>query len=157
MILFNHKTKQKFICRYNREFLKSCKKVDDSFLQIPDRQNILTQLAVDISNECERLSTEINTDCSFESADSKYSKDNFLFGYAEDPEYKEKELKSMEFSDDNKSNSNEEENDLNFSRQENLHWCKFLHCIVMPTSIECKCCKELNKLDLEQIMKLLLL
>ena len=31
---------------------------------------------------------------------------------------------------------------LNYSRLENLHWGTCHHCTVMPTFIECKCCEE---------------
>ena len=55
-------------------------------------------------------------------------KDDFSFGYVRELEYKEKELKSIEFSDDSISSSNEEENDLNSCGQENLHLCKSLQC-----------------------------
>ena len=54
----------------------------------------------------------------------------------------------MEFSDDNKTNIDEEETDLNSSRQENLHWRKCLHCNVMPTFIESKCCTSVASKDL---------
>lgn len=48
--------------------------------------------------------------------------------------------------DDTKSNSDEEETGVNFSRQENLHWCKCLYCTVMPTFIKCKCCEKFKDL-----------
>ena len=54
----------------------------------------------------------------------------------------------MEFPDDNRSNSDDEENDVNSSMQENLNWFKSSPCTVMPTSIECICCKEMKDLDL---------
>ena len=60
--------------------------------------------------------------------------------------YNEEQLKSMEFSDDTKSNSDEEETDLNSNRQENLHWFKCSRCTIMPTFIEGKCCKEFKDL-----------
>ena len=60
--------------------------------------------------------------------------------------YNEEQLKSMEFSDDTKSNSDEEETDLNSSRQENLDWFKCSRCTIMPTFIEGKCCKEFKDL-----------
>ena len=106
------------------------------------RHDKLTQLTVEISDESESLSSEGNTDGRFESGDFDISKDDFLCGYAGEPEYNKEELKSMEFSDDTKSDSNEEETDLNPSSQENLHWCKCSDCIVMPTFIECRCCKK---------------
>ena len=79
-----------------------------------------------------------NTDGSFESGDFDISKDDFSCGCVGEPEYNEEELKSMEFSDDTKSNSDEEENYLNSHRQENLYWSKCLHSTVMPTFIK-KC------------------
>ena len=85
-----------------------------------------------------------------------------MFGYIGELEYKEEELKSMEFPYDSKNNSYKEENDVNSSKQENLNWFKSLHSTVMPTYIECICCK-LKDLDLLQmafetlIMKKLLL
>ena len=57
----------------------------------------------------------------------------------------------MEFPDDNRSNSDDEENDVNSSKQENLNWFKSSHCTVMSTSIECICCKEMKDLDLLQM------
>ena len=96
---------------------------------------------MEISDGHESLSSEINTDGSFETGDSDVTKDDFSFGYFGEPEYIEEELNSMAFSDDNKNNRDEEEDDVNSSRQENLHWCKFSHCTVMPASIECKRCK----------------
>ena len=57
----------------------------------------------------------------------------------------------MDFPDDNRSNSDEEENDVNSSKQENLNWFKSSHRTVMPTSIECICCKEMKGLDLLQM------
>ena len=61
----------------------------------------------------------------------------YLSGYAREPEYREEELKLIAFPDDNKSSSNEDENDINFHIQQNLHWCisshytgiSALHCV----------------------------
>ena len=72
---------------------------------------------MEISVWRESLSSEIIVDGSFESGDSDISKDNFSFGYATEAEYKEEELKSMESSDNNKRNSDEEENYLNSAGQ----------------------------------------
>ena len=74
-----------------------------------------------------------------------------MFGHVGKPEYKEEELKSMEFPDDNESNSDGEENDVNSSKQENRNWFKSLHCTVMPTSFEWMCCEDLKDLDLLQV------
>ena len=107
---------------------------------------------MEISDGHECLFSEISTDGSFESGDSDISKDDFLFDHIGEPEYKAEELKSMEFPDDNKSNSNKEENDVNSSKQKNLDWFKSSHCTIMPISIECKCCKELKDIDLWHII-----
>ena len=115
------------------------------------RQYKLTQLTVEISHESESLSSEGNTDGRFESGDFNISKDDFLCGYVGEPEYNKEELKPMEFSDDTKSDSNEEETDLNPSRQENLHWCKCSDCTVMPTFIECRCCKKFKDLLVDEL------
>ena len=69
----------------------------------------------------------------------------FLGDYVEEPEFNEEEFKSMEFSDDTKISS-DEETDLNSSKQENLHRCKYYYCTLMPTLIKCKCCKEFKHL-----------
>ena len=78
---------------------------------------------MEISDRSESLSSEINID-GFESGDSVVTSDDFLGGYVEEPEYNEEEFKSMEFSDDTKISS-DEETDLNSSKQENLHRCKY--------------------------------
>ena len=111
-----------------------------------------TDISTEISDGHESLFSEISTDGSFESSDSDISKDDFLFDHVGELEYKVEEIKSMEFSDDNKSNSNEEENDVNSSKQENIDWFKSSHYTVMPTSIECKCCKKLKDIELWQII-----
>ena len=67
---------QKLLCKSKSAvFLESHKKIGDV---IPAnslyRQNILTQLAMDISDRSESLSFQINTDGSFESGDFDTSK-----------------------------------------------------------------------------------
>ena len=52
----------------------------------------------------------------------------------------------MEFLDDIKTSSDDEETDLNSNRQENLYWCKCSHCTVIPTFIERKHCKKFKNL-----------
>ena len=101
---------------------------------------------MEISDGIESISSEINTDGSSESGDSDITKDDFSCGYVREPEYNEVELKSIKFSDDTKTTREEEETDPNSSRRESLHWCKCSHCTVMPTFIECKCCKEFKDL-----------
>ena len=58
---------------------------------------------------------EINTDNSSESGDSDIPNDDFWCGYVGELEYKKEKLKLMEFSEDTKTNSDEEETDLNCS------------------------------------------
>ena len=41
--------------------------------------------------------------------DSNIGKDDYLWSYVREPEYNKEKLKSMEFSDNTKGNSNEEE------------------------------------------------
>ena len=53
-----------------------------SFPQIAYKLNLLTQLPMEIFDKSESLSTEINTDSSFESSDFDIGKDDFSFGYA---------------------------------------------------------------------------
>ena len=65
-----------------------------------------------------------------------------MCGYAGESEYNEEELKLIEFSDDNKTNSDEEGTNLNSNRAENLHW----RFSTMPTFIECKCRKGFKDL-----------
>ena len=100
------------------------------------------QLTMEISDGSESLSSEVNTGGSSESCNSDITKDYFSCSYIGEPEYDQEELKSMEFSDDTKTNSDEEETDLNPSRQQNLYWCKCSQCTVMSTFIECNCCKD---------------
>ena len=99
------------------------------FLQIAYKLNLLTQLPMEIFDKSESLSTEINTDSSFESGDFDIGKEDFSFGYPGEQEYKEEELEN-----------NEEKG--------NLHLYKSLHCTVKPIFMKCKCCKELKDLDL---------
>ena len=61
----------------------------------------MAQLAKEISNGHKNLSSEINTNISFESGDSDICKDDFLFRFTGQLEYKDEELKSIESSDDN--------------------------------------------------------
>ena len=100
-----------FIHKLQSAVFEVTQKNGDVIPRIAYGQNMLTQFAMEISDGRESLSSEINTDGSFHSGDSDISKDDFLFGYVGEPEYKQEELKSMEFSDDDKSNSDEEEND----------------------------------------------
>ena len=91
-------------------------------------------------------SSDISCDESFETecdiAGSSCDNEVFSCGYLGETEYTEQQAKSMKFSASSSSGDNDE---LNSSRLENLHWCTCHHCTVMPTFIVCKCCKD--KLD----------
>ena len=86
-------------------------------------------------------------DCNYDDSNSEsdisiVNNENFSCGYVGEPEYNEVELKSRTFSSDSENESNgREDDDLNSSRQKNLYWCKCTHCTVMPTFIECRCCR----------------
>ena len=94
-------------------------------------------------DESEISSDSSNNSYTSQSDSSNVSISDFLCGYVGEPEYNEEELKSIKFSSSENENSDaESEDELNSSRLENLHWCRCFHCTVMPTFIECKCCKE---------------
>ena len=59
----------------------------------------------------------------------------FSCGYLGESEYTEQQAKSMKFS---ASSSSSDDNELNSSRLENLHWCTCHHYTGMPIFIECK-------------------
>ena len=65
--------------------------------------------------------------------------EDFSCGYLGEPEYTEQQAKSIKF---RASSSSSDDDELNSSRLENLHWCTCHHCTVMPTFIECKYCEE---------------
>ena len=102
----------------------------------------------DNSSVSSNLSDYNYDDSNSESDISIVSNESFSCGYVGEPEYNEEELKSKTFSSEseNESNESDEDDDLNSSRQENLYWCKCTHCTVMPTLIECKCCREFQGL-----------
>ena len=83
-------------------------------------------------------SSDISCDESFETecsvAGSSCDNEDFSCGYLGEPEYTEQQAKSIKFS---ASSSSSDDDELNFSRLENLHWwCTCHHCTVMPTFIE---------------------
>ena len=92
-------------------------------------------------------SSDISCDERFETecgiAGSSCDNEDFSCGYLGEPEYTEQQAKSMKFS---ASSSSSDDDELNSSRLENLHWCTCHHCTVMPTFIECKCCEEFPNL-----------
>ena len=69
-----------------------------------------------------------------------------------EPEYTKEELKRMESkkrkAPNTSSSPSTDEDDLDNSRLENLHWCKCGQCIIfLETSLrECVCCKEYSDL-----------
>ena len=67
--------------------------------------------------------------------------------YLNEPEYNQEELLKIQntrLHDDEHETSSEEEEDMNSSRLENLHWCTCQNCVIFNTFklIECKCCQE---------------
>ncbi|XP_057302765.1 P2X purinoceptor 7-like [Hydractinia symbiolongicarpus] len=60
--------------------------------------------------------------------------------YMNEPEYSKAELEKVTY----KSSDSEEEDELNSSRLENLHWCTCTCCVIYNcfTLVECKCCQE---------------
>ena len=97
------------------------------------------------STDDSEVISDNSADISFGSeSDSSFSANNYSHGYVGEPEYNETEMKSHFFwGKENDSSDMESENDeLNSSRTENLHWCKCAHCTIMPSFVECKCCKE---------------
>ena len=96
-------------------------------------------------SDSEIVSSDISCEESFEteysSAGSSCDNEDFSCSYLGEPEYTEQQAKSMKF-----SASSSSDDELNSSRLENLHWCTGQHCTVMPTFIECKCCKEFDGL-----------
>ena len=53
----------------------------------------------------------------------------------------------LQLSSDISDDSALDEDLLGSNRMENLHWCKCMsHCVILHTLIECKCCREYDKL-----------
>jgi len=105
--------------------------------------NTLMRRMSSFDDEREISSNSSNISSTSQSDSSTVSIDDFSCGYVGEPEYNEDELKSIKFSSENSDAESEpSEDELNSSRLENLHWCRCFHCTVMPTFIECKCCKE---------------
>ncbi|XP_057310654.1 uncharacterized protein LOC130648616 [Hydractinia symbiolongicarpus] len=59
--------------------------------------------------------------------------------YMNEPEYSKAELEKETY-----KSSDSEEDELNSSRLENLHWCTCTCCVIYNcfTLVECKCCQE---------------
>ena len=88
-------------------------------------------------------SADISCDESFETecsiaGGSSCDNEDISCGYLGEPRVY-RTYKSIKFS---ASSSSSQGDELNSSRLENLHWCTFHHCTLMPTFIECKCCEE---------------
>ena len=68
--------------------------------------------------------------------------------YGNEPQYTAEELRNMDLSSpgDSEDSDSDDENHLDSSRLENLHWCGCGKCQIMPTLIESKCCKEFAEL-----------
>ncbi|XP_057290739.1 uncharacterized protein LOC130613407 [Hydractinia symbiolongicarpus] len=68
--------------------------------------------------------------------------------YDNEPEYTESQLKNICSSKTANDISDDEDEDLDSSRLENLHWCKCKKCDIheLMTVKECKCCLEFTTL-----------
>ena len=105
------------------------------------------------SRSAESVSAE-SSDCSesleYSSDTNDESEQPATSGYAHEPEYTESEIKKLpplQVSSDISDDSASDEDLLDSSRMENLHWCKCMsHCVILHTLIECKCCREYAKL-----------
>lgn len=102
------------------------------------------------------MESESSSDCSSESSSESLNNtsdisdlEDISNGYVGEPEYTDEQVKSMKFSSESSSSSDEDE--PNSSRLENLYWCKCHHCTVMPTFVECKCCQEVSGLLQEKL------
>lgn len=100
-------------------------------------------------------SSESDSSVFYESSDSNDDNLPSTAGYAHEPEYTQAELKNMSSHDDDTSELSEgEDEDMDSSRLENLHWCKCKNrCIIQPTLVECKCCREFDKLLASKLTK----
>ena len=87
---------------------------------------------MDASAASEIDSSAISCDeCSI--AGSSCDNEDFSCGYLGEPEYTEQQAKSIKFS---ASSSSSDDDELNFSRLENLHWwCTCHHCIYSHANI----------------------
>ena len=66
--------------------------------------------------------------------------------YAHEPEYTACELKKLTPSNEISSDHSDDD-DLDSSRLENIHWCRCKnHCVTLHTLIECKCYREYENL-----------
>ena len=68
--------------------------------------------------------------------------------YGNEPEYDTDELADL-YEATTQTSENEdtdEEDEMNSSRLENVHWCGCSNCCIMPTLPESKCCKEFREL-----------
>ena len=100
-------------------------------------------------------SAEIENSSSSSSHNSSFSEEESLSDcsesstkgcYMNEPEYTKAELEKIEYNEVELSSSDNE--DLNSSRLENLHWCTCTCCVIFTsfTLIECKCCREFSTL-----------
>ena len=95
------------------------------------------------SSSCSDLSLcKSSTDTSI---DSSFI-DTATAAYAHEPEYTNEKLQKLLPTQDISNDSSDDDNELDSSRLENLHWCKCKnHCEILSTLQECKCCQEFEQ------------
>ena len=88
-----------------------------------------------------------NDELVFENSSADEDEEVFSeYGNEEDRnEYSSRELEAMKF-DCSEDMDSSEENESDFSRLENLHWCTCEKCLIIPTLMESKCCCECRSL-----------
>jgi len=98
-------------------------------------------------SDSESSGSEISVDGLYYSSDSSATLQQSASGYMNEPEYTESELKKLQPDDIVSENSDNVDDDLDSSRMDNLHWCQCKsHCVILHTVVECKCCRECEKL-----------
>ena len=102
------------------------------------------------------MSNATSSDESFSySYDSELEIEEVTTGYSNEPEYTEEELKNLPPLTSSDDSNDGGEVDLDSSRLENLHWCKCKgRCSIQPTIVECKCCKECDRLLSSRLHKI---
>ena len=104
-----------------------------------ESSDILSPNTSEIESEGPEGGDEISAFYGFEPLEPEYSKEDIRKMLSEAKEKKANSSRSLSGSSDNDDN-------LESSRLENLHWCRCRNCVIGEnfTLEECKCCKECN-------------